>query len=65
MPKGGGIEQTDHQLLLRGGVEGFLLSSPPELPDANVAGTKVEIVLILKLPVHAMPAATEHCLGVN
>lgn len=63
--QGSRIEQTDHQLLLRGGVEGFLLSGPPELPHADVAGTKVEIILVLKLSVHATSAATEHYLGAN
>jgi hypothetical protein len=63
--EGSWIEQTDHQLLLRGDVEGFLLGGPPEFPHANVAGTKVEIILVLKLSVHATSAATEHHSGAN
>ena len=61
------IEQTHHQLLFRGCIEGFLLSSPSKLPHANIAGTKVEIVLFLglDLPIHATSAASEHCRGVK
>jgi len=63
----GRIEKTHHQLLLGGSFEDLLLSSPPELPDANVAGTKLEIVLFLGLDllIHATSAASEHCRGEN
>ena len=59
------IEQTHHRLLLCSGVEGFLLGSPPEFPHADIAGTKVEIVLFLGLglPIVATPATGEHCWG--
>ena len=62
-----GIEQTHHQLLLRGCVEGFLLSGSPKLPHANIAGTKVKIVLFLglSLPIHAASTAGEHCRGIG
>lgn len=64
-----GIEQTDHQLLLRGGVEGFLLRSPPELPHTKIAGAKFEIVLVLVLnfPIHGTSTAKagEHCQGIK
>lgn len=60
------IEQTHHQLLLRCCFEGFLFGGAPELPHANVAGAKLEIVLFflfLSLSVHATSAPAEHRRG--
>ena len=59
------MEQTHHQLLLRGCIAGFFLSSSPKLSHANIAGTKLEIALGLCLPIHATSAASEHCRGID
>lgn len=58
-------EKADHQLLFSCCFEGFLLSSPPEFPNANVAGAKLEIFLFLglSLSVHQTSEAGEHSRG--
>lgn len=62
------MEQAHHQLLFGSSFEGFLLSSPPELPHANVAGAKLEIFWFFGLGLgwsihdhNTTSTASEHC----
>lgn len=51
------IGGTDHRLLFSCCFKGFFLSSPPELPYANVASAKLEIFLFLTLGLSIHPTS--------